>query len=47
MNFFKDNPNLNLSGKGVLIGVIDMGIEYLHSNFIYDNNTTKIAYLWD
>ncbi|WP_148557831.1 S8 family peptidase [Terrisporobacter glycolicus] len=47
VNFFKNNPNISLSGKGVLIGLIDTGIDYLHPDFIYDNNTTKIASLWD
>lgn len=47
VNFFKNNPNLSLTGKGVLIGLIDTGIDYLHPDFIYDDNTTKIASLWD
>ena len=47
VNFFKNNPNISLSGKGVLIGLIDTGIDYLHPDFIYDDNTTKIASLWD
>ena len=47
VNFFKNNPNISLSGKGVLIGLIDTGIDYLHPDFIYDNNTTKVASLWD
>ncbi|MDU4862115.1 MAG: S8 family peptidase [Terrisporobacter othiniensis] len=47
VNFFKNNPNISLSGKGVLIGLIDTGIDYLHPDFIYDNNTTKITSLWD
>ncbi|WP_434799022.1 S8 family serine peptidase [Terrisporobacter vanillatitrophus] len=46
-NFFKNNPNLPLSGKGVLIGLIDTGIDYLHPDFIYDDNTTKIVSIWD
>ena len=47
VNFFKNNPNISLNGKGVLIGLIDTGIDYLHPDFIYDDNTTKIASLWD
>ena len=47
VNFFKNNPNISLSGEGVLIGLIDTGIDYLHPDFIYDDNTTKIAALWD
>ncbi|SFJ33892.1 Subtilase family protein [Terrisporobacter glycolicus] len=46
-NFFKTNPNISLNGKGVLIGLIDTGIDYLHPDFIYDDNTTKIVSLWD
>jgi len=47
VNFFKNNPNISLNGKGVLIGLIDTGIDYLHPDFIYDDNTTKIVSLWD
>ncbi|WP_343339016.1 hypothetical protein TPELB_13380 [Terrisporobacter petrolearius] len=46
-NFFKNNPNISLNGEGVLIGLIDTGIDYLHPDFIYDDNTTKIVSLWD
>ncbi|WP_434799023.1 S8 family serine peptidase [Terrisporobacter vanillatitrophus] len=47
VNFFKNNPNISLSGKGVLIGIVDTGIDYLHPDFIYDDNTTKIVSIWD
>ncbi|SFJ33908.1 Subtilase family protein [Terrisporobacter glycolicus] len=47
VNFFKTNPNISLSGEGVLIGIVDTGIDYLHPDFIYDDNTTKISSLWD
>lgn len=46
-NFLKNNPYLNLSGRGVLIGIIDSGIDYLHPDFIYEDGTSKIVYLWD
>lgn len=41
------NPALDLTGKGILIGVIDTGINYLHEAFRYEDNTTKIINLWD
>lgn len=40
-------PNLNLRGQGVLIGILDTGIDYTNPIFINADNTTKIAYLWD
>lgn len=40
-------PGLNLRGKGVLIGIIDTGIDYTNPVFIREDNTTKIAALWD
>lgn len=46
-NFFKNNPNVSISGKGVLIGIADSGIDYLHKDFIYPDGTSKILYLWD
>ncbi len=46
-NFFKENPNINVTGKGVIIGIADSGIDYLHPDFIYPDGTSKILYLWD
>ncbi|RDU23708.1 S8 family peptidase [Anaerosacchariphilus polymeriproducens] len=40
-------PNLNLRGQGVLIGILDTGIDYTNPIFRYPDNTTKIAALWD
>lgn len=37
----------NLTGKGVLIAVIDSGIDYLHPNFQAPDGTSRILYLWD
>lgn len=40
-------PNFNLRGSGVLIGILDSGIDYTNPVFRYADNTTKIAYIWD
>ncbi len=40
-------PNLNLRGQGVLIGIIDSGIDYRNPIFRYADGTTKIAAIWD
>ncbi len=40
-------PNFNLRGQGVLIGIIDTGIDYTNPVFLRADNTTKIAALWD
>jgi subtilisin family serine protease len=45
--FFHNNPYNPLTGEGVLIAIIDTGIDYLHPDFIYEDGTSKIAYLWD
>ena len=42
-----NNPYLDLTGKSVLVAVIDSGIDYLNKDFIDENNQSKIAYLWD
>ncbi len=38
---------LNLTGKGVIVAVIDSGIDYLHPDFINPDGTTRILELWD
>ncbi len=47
VNFFKNNPNILLTGQGTAIAIIDTGIDYLHEDFIYPDGTSKILYLWD
>lgn len=47
VNFFKNNPNISLTGRGVAIAIISSGIDYLHPDFIYEDKTSKILYLWD
>jgi len=36
-----------LTGKGVLIGIPDSGIDYKDAAFLTPDGNTKIAYLWD
>lgn len=36
-----------LSGRGVLVGVIDSGIDYTHPDFRNPDGTTRILSLWD
>ncbi|SFB15493.1 S8 family serine peptidase [Clostridium frigidicarnis] len=44
---FNDNKYLNLRGKGVLIGIVDTGINYLSREFMYEDDTTRIFSIWD
>ncbi|MDM8129328.1 S8 family peptidase, partial [Paraclostridium benzoelyticum] len=46
-NYFKTNPNISVTGSGVLVGIANSGIDYLHPDFIYPDGTSKIRYLWD
>lgn len=39
--------NFNLTGKGVLIGIADTGIDYTNPVFQYSDKTTRIASIWD
>jgi subtilisin family serine protease len=45
--YFHDQPYLSLRGSGVLVGIIDSGIDYTHRVFINEDNKTKILRLWD
>ncbi len=41
------NPYLALYGQGVLVGIIDTGIDYQHPAFINNDRTTRIVSIWD
>ncbi len=41
------NPALQLSGRGVMIGIVDTGIDYLNPIFMDDTSMTRIAGIWD
>lgn len=43
----QNNPPYQLTGEGVLLGIIDSGINYFHPDFRNQDGTTRIAYLWD
>lgn len=40
-------PPVNLTGKGVLVAIIDSGIDFLHPDFRNADGTTRIVELWD
>lgn len=37
----------NLSGRGVLVGIVDSGIDYANPDFRNEDGTTRIVSLWD
>lgn len=46
----KSSPFISTSvetGEGIIIAVIDSGIDYMHPDFINPDNTTRILSLWD
>lgn len=36
-----------LTGKGVIVGVVDSGIDWRHEDFTRQDGTSRILYLWD
>lgn len=41
-----ENP-LSLFGDGVLVGIVDTGIDYLNKEFIFENGESRIHRIWD
>lgn len=42
-----EQPFLDLSGRGVIIGIADTGIDYTKDAFRFEDGTTKILNIWD
>ena len=40
-------PSFDLRGQGVLIGIIDTGVDYTNPIFQYADGTTRIVSIWD
>ncbi|MEG0668444.1 MAG: S8 family peptidase [Clostridium sp.] len=47
VNILQTNIELNLTGKGVLVGIIDTGIDYLNEEFMDRYGNTRISAIWD
>ncbi len=43
----QDRETYNLSGAGVIVAIIDSGIDYLHPDFRNEDGSTRILYMWD
>lgn len=42
-----EHPYLGLDGRGVVIGIVDTGIDYTKDCFTYEDGSTKILSIWD
>lgn len=47
VNKLRSIPVTNLRGNGVLIGIIDTGIDYTNQVFQHEDGTSKIVSIWD
>jgi hypothetical protein len=43
----RNQPNLALTGEGVLVGIIDTGIDYQDAAFRYEDGSSRIVAIWD
>ncbi|MDR2074509.1 MAG: S8 family serine peptidase [Oscillospiraceae bacterium] len=43
----KNQSFLNLRGSGVIVGLVDTGIDFTNGCFMYESGNTKIVSLWD
>lgn len=43
----QNQPFLNLSGQGVIIGLVDTGIDYTKDVFRFEDGSSKVLNIWD
>lgn len=41
------STGFNLSGKDVIVAIIDSGIDYMHPDFRNEDGTSRILFIWD
>jgi len=46
-DLFHKSPYLQLDGEGVIIGIVDSGIDYLNEEFINEDGTSRIIAIFD
>lgn len=44
---FHRNPLIQLDGGGVIVAIVDSGIDYLNPEFMREDGTTRILRIWD
>ena len=47
VHLLSNNPYISLNGRGVLVGIIDTGIDYLNEEFRLEDGKTRILGIWD
>ncbi|WP_352400765.1 S8 family peptidase [Anaerotignum sp.] len=47
INAVQRQNGYNLSGKGVIVAIIDSGIDYMHPDFRNNDGTSRILFIWD
>lgn len=47
VNYIYNNPYNDITGNGILIAIIDSGINYLHPDLIREDGRSKVLRLWD
>ncbi len=47
VDYIYNNAYNYVTGKGILIAIIDSGVDYLHPDLIRDDGSSKILSLWD
>lgn len=46
-DYIYSNPYNTVTGEGIVIAIIDSGIDYLHPDFVKSDGSSKILRLWD
>ena len=45
--YIQGSDSINLKGEGVIVSIIDTGIDYLNNTFMDETGKTRIEFIWD